>query len=292
MSHYYSEVAIAMKAGDHQELWHKIESIKDDDYYLYGEIDDLLTGKLYTDYFVNRRGEEYYIIYWDRIEWEEGNEDIDFIMNFIRSLRCYQFIKMDLDEERETIEERGNLGLIYKERKIHFPSLKNKYVIKVKAAEGEYSGLWLNIYDLDDDNVVWAASAEEALDSLSPGVKEFYTHDSYINNDGVEVYPPSEDTYMIINIDDETDYKVFKSDGVTYDENNAPWPKNTYDWPYYIAEQEGENRMAKLIHLLLKEEDLATIKAVSTDKNLRKSLYLKYHITTSAKEETPVKTTY
>lgn len=214
-------VAIAMKENDYQKLCDAIENLKGEDKNLYHDLQLLLSpDRFLLSYIVSGSSEKYRVLYWKDFVWLIGKA-ADFLMNFVRSLEHYQFIIANNSWDKGHIEEnKGDLDLIYPQSSIHLPESRLKYFYDMQMQEED--GTWTSIWDEAMEEVK-AVNAEEAFKALDPREVKAYTHTYCVNDKDVEIYPPLNNVFRMVNMDDETDYKTFKSDGITYDENNAPW---------------------------------------------------------------------
>lgn len=126
---YYSEVGIIIKEKDYQKLTKRIEKVKTEDEKLY---ENLLwtTIKGVDDSYVVETSfgydpvlaEEYRILHWDNIKWYENNfPEVDYIMNFVRDLDCYQYIRLGEDVDDTEFESHGDIDMMYINRNIELP---------------------------------------------------------------------------------------------------------------------------------------------------------------------------
>lgn len=125
---YYSEVGIIIKETDYQKLVKSIEDIKYEDEKLYENLCWTVT-KNKDSYIVetsfgydNIAPTEYRVLHWDNVKWYENTfQEVDYIMNFIRDLDAYQYLRLGEDVDDTEFESHGDIDMMYINRNIELP---------------------------------------------------------------------------------------------------------------------------------------------------------------------------
>lgn len=100
---YYSDVAIAMRKKDLQQMMD--EALKlDDAKWTYNFIEEgLLNAPIWND-------EEYTLLYWSDIKWYDTKGEVSFIKHFLNSIHDDHYDFLRLGEEYDDVEDYFGTG--------------------------------------------------------------------------------------------------------------------------------------------------------------------------------------
>lgn len=119
---YYSQVAIAMSKDDYNTLVEKVTKLKNEndtkdkkDFYIQSIYDIVTNPDRFRvtqtkNYTIESKTLDVVILTFDYIKWYETDNDISYIMNFVRSLGMYQFIRIGEEYDDIEVEAEDNFG--------------------------------------------------------------------------------------------------------------------------------------------------------------------------------------
>lgn len=109
---YYSDVAIAIRKRDAKCLFEELAKRPDDDtvkWFVSSSMEE------FNIYDADHNPDSIQVLRWDREKWDDEFEEVQYIMNFIRSLGYGNYEFMRIGEDYDDVEHEG--AIVYKNSK-------------------------------------------------------------------------------------------------------------------------------------------------------------------------------